>query len=163
MALHKDFYIETAEIEWNGRPVGTVRGVSADDIAKVCTENGSDLELVIQEIVDSGNYNLKDVNSIEDALGEKTNEIFNAVMRLAPRLVAKVIGVAMDAEPGDYATIQKMPAPLQTRIIREIARVSFVDRAGFKEFLGNVSALVTMAKSDTVMTESGQRQVSTDG
>ena len=78
-------------------------------------------------------------------------------MRTAPDLIAKLIAVACDDFAQWELVRSRFVLPLQLEILTEVARLTFVDEAGFRTFVGNVMGLVAnfkapaLTKSNSIM------------
>jgi len=109
-----------------------LRGLSANDVLAIIYENKS----VIEDIM-----TLAEAAGIKNGLpsDNKLIEFIGTVSIRAPYIVASVIAHASD-EPDEFEAASKLPLPVQTDALTEIARLTFNDRAGFERFVGNVKA-----------------------
>jgi hypothetical protein len=144
VALNKNFFVPTYELRHGDQIVGTLRGITPDDIARVMSENAADVESLMASLEKDKILARVDPNKDEDlrqALADNSAKLFQMTISLVPDLVAKIIAVAMD-EPGESQFIRKsFNVALQLEAIVQIAKLTFVDQNGFKAFLGNVMGL----------------------
>lgn len=145
MALNRNFFVPTFTLTWAGQEVGTLRGITPDDIARIMSENAADVESLLESFERDkilGNVDVSKDEQLQQALADNTQRMFAKVLSLVPQLVAKVIACAMEA-PDDAEFIRtKFNAALQMEAIAQIAKLTFVDQNGFKAFMGNVLGLV---------------------
>ena len=171
MALNKNFFVPTYELRLGDQVVGTLRGITSDDIARVMSENAADVESLMSSL--ERDKILAKVDPTKDdelrqALADNSTKLFNMTISLVPDLIAKIIAVAMDA-PDDSEFIRKnLNVALQLEAIVQIAKLTFVDQNGFKAFLGNVMGLAGGAlggeKSSPSLPAQSEAQTSdTDG
>lgn len=155
MAINKNFFIERKTIQHNGQDVCDVRGVSPDDIAQVMAENAADMEVLFEtwekDKVLSG-VNVRDDVELSKAFTDNSTKMVTTILTAVPSLAAKIIAMACD-EPENWTTVKTWVVPLQFDILREIAVLTFVDKNGFKAFLGNVMALVGSVSETKTMGE----------
>lgn len=152
MSINTDFHTPRVTVKHptTGEELCTVRGITPDDIAFIVCEHAEEVEKVMKTIEDSP--------AIGEALagGEATTaaealspSMFNSLIQSVPSLAAKVIAVAAD-EPSMWGHVQKnFVLPIQFNVLTEVAKLTFIDKNGFKEFLGNVMALLGNAKGPT--------------
>ncbi|MES3001333.1 MAG: hypothetical protein V4787_11635 [Pseudomonadota bacterium] len=115
-----------------------VRGLSANDVTAIIFENKSVVEDVFSVFEDA---NLT-ASNLDD---EKLKTFIGNIAIRAPYVVASIIAHASD-EPDEYENAAKLPLPVQTEALIEIARLTFNDKAGFERFMGNVKAAVASVK-----------------
>jgi hypothetical protein len=145
MALNKEFFAPKTEIKHGDVVLCDVRGLTADDIARIVTESAADVETMLTLF--EQNDTLKgisqdDPESVALALQSNGKNLFTALITKVPELVARVIAIAAD-DPEDWKHVQKnFPLPAQLNALTEAARLTFVDGNGFKAFVGNVMALL---------------------
>jgi hypothetical protein len=73
-----------------------------------------------------------------------------------PDVIAKVIAAAAD-EPELWADYKKLSVPLQMQALTDIARLTFIDRAGFETFVGNVMALAQAVRREPAQANKAPR------
>lgn len=142
----KDFHVETYAFAWSGQPIATLRGISANDIAVVLTSESDNIQKIFEAI--EGPLNDKQAMSIDFAdkdavaaiLSDRAKPMMMGLLSQFPAVIAKVIACAAD-EPHLWSEYLRLPLPAQMQAITEIARLTFVDAAGFETFVGNVVAL----------------------
>jgi hypothetical protein len=145
MGFNKDFNVPRTTVQWDDQDVCTVRGITPRDIAKVVAENGGDVELLLQtwekdeslRSIDAG-----DSEAVTAAIQANSGKLFNTILSSVPDLVAKLIAEAAE-EPDHWLVVRdQYVLPLQLDILKEVARLTFVNPDKFQEFLGNVLGLV---------------------
>lgn len=110
----------------------SVRALAANDVLAIIYENKSVIEDIMTLADEAGiTKKLPDDKSLIEFIG--------TVAVRAPYIVASVIAHAND-EPDEWENASKLPLPVQTEALIEIARLTFNDRAGFERFVGNVKA-----------------------
>jgi len=127
--------VETREIQ-HGEKKYRVRGLSFADITQVLYDDRETL-----------------FRFVDAVKGGKEDEIVeNGLSALSqfPSLAAKFLACALDV-PDQWASVAKMPAGLQMKMLVAIGELTFVDAAGAVETVGNVLRVVrsgTKALSD---------------
>ena len=145
MSINKEFYSPREEIKRDDMILCTVRGLTPDDIAQAMVENNADMKLLIETLEGDkslAKIDLKDQEEVMHALTINSGKLFTTLISSVPNLAAKLIAISAD-EPSaaDYIK-REYVMPLQFEILTKIAKLTFVNEGGFKEFLGNVMALV---------------------
>lgn len=166
MSINTDFYAETKQITWGGRPVCEVRGLTPSDIARVVGENQGDVEQAFSIMEGAGLGTALDPNDPESVAAvteKKAQKAFANLVGSVPDLVAKVLAVACDSPDQSEFIRKNWVIPLQFAVLKEIARLTFVDSQGFATFLGNVMGLVNTFKSDQPVAVAKQPSPSPDG
>ena len=173
MGINKDFYEPRYQIAWQNQNVCDVRGVTPTDIARIVSENAADMETLVTTFerdkmltsIDIGND-----EQLSNALAENTTKLFSTLITTVPDLMVKIIAVAAECADDEEAVevIRKFVMPLQFEILTQIAKLTFVDQNGFKDFLGKVMALVGVAgngknNGQRRQVQNQQAQVATTG
>jgi hypothetical protein len=158
MGINKEFYEPRATINWQGQVVCDVRGITPTDITQLMAENAADMETLVTTFERDRVLSQVDVSNDEaltNALTENTTKLFTTLVTTVPDLMAKIIAVAADCADDQEAidAVRKYVIPLQFEILTQVAKLTFVDQNGFKEFLGKILALVDVAGNG----KSGQR------
>ena len=131
--------LQTRAVPYNDQQI-IVYGLSANDIAGLLVSQMSHLEKIFDIAEEAGIKSAADVPNVDFAL---------LGQRLAveiPGLIANVIAYAAH-EPESVNIALGLPAPVQAEAIKHIAQLTFVDEAGFREFLGNVVAALRSARN----------------
>jgi hypothetical protein len=148
MSINTDFYVPKAKVSHDGKEACEVRGLTPEDIAQIVNEHADDVGKVMSALEKDSGAALGE-GGVADALEALSPAAFNNMLMSVPALAAKIIAIAAD-EPSMWGHVQKnFVMPLQFNILVEIARLTFIDKNGFKEFLGNAMALV--ASTGTTM------------
>jgi hypothetical protein len=126
----------------------TVRGITPDDIAFIVCEHAEEVEKVMKTLEDSPAIGeAVAAGETSTAVEALTPSLLNSLIQSVPSLAAKIIAVAAD-EPSMWGHVQKnFVLPIQFNVLTEIAKLTFIDKNGFKEFLGNVMALLGNVKA----------------
>lgn len=123
---------------YNETPI-TVHGLSANDIAGLIVNQMPALEQVFDIVEAAG------VKRAEDLAKINVAEVGQTLLAQAPEFIAGVIAYAAH-EPQFADRVLHLPAPVQVKLLRAIAQLTFVDEAGFREFVGNVVAALRSAR-----------------
>lgn len=144
MSINKEFYAPREEIKRGDVVLCTIRGLTPDDIAQAMVENSADMKLLIETLEGDkslASIDLKDQERVMEALTDNSGKLFTTLISSVPNLAAKLIAIsADDPSAADYVK-REYVMPLQFDILTKIARMTFVNEGGFKEFLGNAMAL----------------------
>lgn len=128
----------------DGEQSFNLRGLAANDVLAIIYENKSVIEDIVTLAEQSGvTKKLHDDKALIEFMG--------TVAVRAPYIVASVIAHAAD-EPDEWENASKLPMPVQTEALIEIARLTFNDKAGFERFVGNVKAAVASVLKRTPQT-----------
>lgn len=155
MAINKDFFVARTPVEWNGKVVCDVRGLTPNDITQAMVENASDMEVLMETFEkDSilGKVDVRNDAELSAALADNTTRMFTTLMSSVPDLAAKLIALASDDADSWKFVRDNFVMPLQFNILTEVAKLTFVDTNGFKAFLGNVMALIGNVTGQRAMT-----------
>lgn len=127
-----DFSPERATIEHKGKPLISVRGLNLDDLKRLVS------------------LHLFDLRQLATLLAGAQDEVFatiaqdNFLLKLTtevPALAHEIIAIGAD-EPDNAAAAAKLPLGLQLLIMQEIARLTFEDVGGPKEFAATIRNLI---------------------
>lgn len=117
----------------NGEPDKfiTVRGISLDDIMKLVRIHGKDIAAFFDDLK---------VGPESSVAAPSTAELVITALKTIPEVVADLIVLATDAAPSDKASLvaRRLPLPVQTKAIMEIARLTFEEHGGVGEFVETV-------------------------
>ena len=153
MSINKNITNTKRPVPWKGETAAELRAISAHDLAVVLVRAGNNLENLFRAWedfqlpqVDPRNGGKIDSEQAAEIIMEKAPAIIGLIAEHLPSLLADIIAVAADS-PEDATYIQEnFPAPLQLDCLMVIAEETFVDPAGFREFVGKAMALVRVAK-----------------
>ena len=94
--------------------------------------------------------NIEEIFNIVEAAGvKKTEDLANVnIAEVGQRLLVQLPDViAYSAhEPEQWSKVMHLPAPVQVDCLTKLAKLTFNDEAGFREFVGNVVAALRSAK-----------------
>lgn len=134
MAL-ADFVPTKVEIEHNGKPLVSVRGLCLDDISILVRAHLITLNKIVEQAKEGaqgGVFGINDLFMLE-------------MMSKAPDVVWDIIALAADEpEYGDNA--RKMPASLQVKILTEVMRLTMEDIGGPKALVALIARMVGQAQ-----------------
>lgn len=116
-----------------------LHGLSANAIAGIISSQMSSLEAIFDIVQSAG------VNKAEDLAKVNVAQVGQQLMTQAPEFIAHVIAYAAH-EPDAWPTALHLDARTQMQCLNHIARLTFNDEAGFREFVGNVVAALRSAK-----------------
>ncbi len=131
--------LQTRAIPYNGQEI-IVYGLSANDVSGLLVSQMSHLEKIFDIAEAAGIKSAADVPNVDFALLGQ-----NLAVEI-PGLIANIIAYAAH-EPESVNVAMGLPAPVQAEAIKHIAQLTFVDEAGFREFLGNVVAALRSARN----------------
>lgn len=144
LAVKEDF-------NYGGKNYGTIRAIVPQDLAVVlATFKGSISELFgAADSLDFKTLDVKDVDKLADQLTERGPQFLLSLARNVPGLLANIIAVCADDPDMAVEVEAGMPLPAQMAYLSKLAVISFGDVQGFKEFVGNVYALISAVEALT--------------
>lgn len=154
MAINKKASLRKS-VKWNGGEVAQVRGLSSRDIEVILSREGESLRSVLDALddqVDLHAVDVKNPDSIAAAIMKAGPGTVVQISRMLPHFLSTVVAVAADSEDldGDVEHIAaEWPVALQFMALTDIAVLTFSGPEGFRAFVGNVLALVGLAKTLT--------------
>lgn len=126
----------------NGESV-SVRGLNLEDISFLVQVHHADVDRLVEtfrgRLQGAASGGQVDPAKVEQAIRDNSSGMLVNFVQHFPLLVANVIALAAD-EPNAWENATKLPIPVQTEAVVEIARLTFEDYNGFKKFVGNVVA-----------------------
>ena len=148
MGINREFLTSKEAVYWNSIEVGSIRVLSAQDIALLMVKGG---DLIAGLFLDFDKADLQkfitdDPDKLADMITEIAPRLLGGVALKAPDLVAMIIAIASDSEEIEQDMVHIManwPIALQLDYLSRLARMSFVDPEGFRVFVGNALALVS--------------------
>lgn len=117
----------------------TVKGLSTNDIAALVLDQMPSLEQLFDIAESQGVKSAADFGKVD------IKQIGQRILVEMPSFVAHAIANAA-GERDHWEIVEQLPAPVQVGLIRDIAELTFVDEAGFREFVKNVVAAVRSAR-----------------
>lgn len=152
MGINRDFSFETHELRLKEKTVATLRGISADDISTLLVQETENVEKIFDSIENhmadtSSDINLDDPNAVAAALRDQSKPMIDAVLKQAPRVLAKIIAIAAD-DLDAWPSVAKWPIPVQLEALTQIMRLTFTDGADFRTFVGNVLGLAQIVRGE---------------
>jgi hypothetical protein len=152
MGINRDFSFETHEVQVKGKTVATLRGICADDISTLLVQETENVEKIFDTIENhmsntSSDIDVNDPNAVAAALQAQAKPMIEAVLKQAPRVLAKIIAVAAD-DIDAWPSVVKWPLPVQMEALTQIMRLTFTDGADFKTFVGNVLGLAQIVRGE---------------
>jgi hypothetical protein len=143
----KDFYVPKKKVEFDGKLVCEVRGITPDDIARIVSQNAKDMDKLVEMFAKDKAFakiNPADAASLASVVDDNSSAMFGQVILQVPDLVARLIAVASDED--DAETIEhikkNLPILIQFDAVVAIAEATFINKDVFKDFVGKVMALV---------------------
>lgn len=130
--------LRSETIECNGTPI-TVYGLSANGVAGLVLSQMGSIEQIFDIVEAHGVKSPADLAKINIA------SVAQQLLAQAPGFIAAVIAYAA-REPQHADKVLHIDAPTQVKLLRAVAQLTFVDEAGFREFVGNVVAALRSAK-----------------
>lgn len=115
-------------------------GLSSNAIAGLILSQMSSLESLFDIVQAAGVKGVEDINRVD------VGEIGQRLLAEAPEFMARVIAYAAH-EPDHWHKVLHLPSPVQLKCLTAVAKLTFNDEAGFREFVGNVAGAVRNAKS----------------
>jgi hypothetical protein len=132
MAL-ADYVVQRRDVsDFNGKVIATVRGLNFEDISRLVRNHLTELTMVFHSATTDGKLlpeNI-DMNSL----------MFSLVIK-APDTAGLMLALGCD-EPDAIEKAKVLPAPLQLKILGEIANLTFEDVGGPLAFLAMVKIAV---------------------
>ena len=133
----------------------TVPYVGANDEAHDIVLHGLSANAIAGLVLSQLN-NIEEIFDIVEAAGvKKTEDLANININIAevgqrllvqlPDFIAHVIAYSAH-EPEQWSKVMHLPAPVQVDCLTKLAKLTFNDEAGFREFVGNVVAALRSAK-----------------
>lgn len=136
-----DFRPTKVEIEHNGKPLVSVRGLCLDDISILVRAHLITLNKIAEQAkagVQGGVFGVNDLFMLE-------------LIAKAPDAMWDIIALASDEpEYGDNA--RKMPASLQIKILTEVMRLTLEDIGGPKALIALVAGLMKQVEPGALVT-----------
>lgn len=126
MAL-EDFELPTADVGLPGGDSFAVRGLSLQDITRLMSQHGSEMEAFFQKYAGNQNANPLSVGM--------------ELLDTAPVLLCKMIAMAAD-RPDLAGKVARLPLTVQQEAIEKIAQLTFDAAGGPKKFIEAVFRLV---------------------
>lgn len=111
-----------------------VRGLALNDVMMLVLEQKDSLEHA---------FNFVEKNNLH--LGQVNGDIGLKLLRDLPTLAAKLVALAA-REPEEFEKVGNLPAPVQLDALEKVARLTFKDAAGFRAFVGKLTAAVQSAQ-----------------
>lgn len=130
--------LRTDVVNYHGTNI-TLHGLSANDIAGLVLSQMSSIEQVFSIVEAQG------VKTTADLAGIDIATIAQQLLAQAPGFISHAIAYAA-GEPEFADKVLMLDAPTQVKCLNVIARLTFNDEAGFREFVGNVVAALRSAK-----------------
>ena len=151
MSINKDFFTESTTIQWNGKDVCTVRGLTSDDISQLLASELDNAEAIVEAIqtksLGGQEVDFRNSAQVASVIEDNAKNVALNLLKVAPDLIARLIAISAD-EPDAWQDIKKrFVLPLQVNILCKIAELTFVDGATFRELVGNVVGLVGSFKT----------------
>lgn len=152
--INRDFFIEQHDVVWADKNAATVRGITPDDISRLLSSESANVEKIFNTM--EGEFSDDEAAAIDPSdnaavsaiLKARAKPVVGKLLMQFPDLIAKVIATCCD-DPDTWAAIKQWPAPLQMECLTHIARLTFVDAAGFQTFVGNVLALAQTMRRES--------------
>lgn len=116
-----DYIPETFDVIYKGKTLVTVRGLNLEDLGVLARNHIPELREMYRRF-DPASTGSNFLSSDIDAM------IFSLIAE-APGTAAKMIAIASD-EPGSVEQAKRLPAPLQLKILIEVARLTVEDVGG---------------------------------
>lgn len=134
-----DFLYNTEEVKWGregNEKVLTVRGLSTQDLTIAIRTHKDSLTKAFQMAE----------GRLED--DQNLSEFGLELMEQFPGLVAQLIALATD-KPDRAGEIQRLPAPIQLRLMLAIYELTVEDTGGLQDFLQQVFVILNRIKATT--------------
>ena len=116
-----------------------LHGLSANAIAGLILSQLSNIEEIFNIVEAAG------VKKTEDLANVNIAEVGQRLLVQLPDFIAHVIAYSAH-EPEQWSKVMHLPAPVQVECLTKLAKLTFNDEAGFREFVGNVVAALRSAK-----------------
>lgn len=130
--------LRTEAVPYNDSEI-TLHGLSANAIAGLILSQLSNIEEIFNIVEGAG------VKSTADLANVNVAEVGQRLLVQMPDFIAHVIAYAAH-EPDQWQKVIHLPAPVQVDCLTKLAKLTFNDEAGFREFVGNVVAALRSAK-----------------
>ena len=130
--------LRTETVPYNGSDI-TLHGLSANAIAGLILSQLSNIEEIFNIVEAAG------VKKAEDLANVNIAEVGQRLLVQLPDFIAHVIAYSAH-EPEQWSKVMHLPAPVQVDCLNKLAKLTFQDEAGFREFVGNVVAALRSAK-----------------
>lgn len=143
-----DYEPETAEIEYRGKVLCTVRGLNSEDVAVIVRNHVGDLRQLFSLWDSSRKLLPGDAEDIE--------ALVYAAITKAPATIVKVIAIASD-EPANLEGARRLSMPLQMKILMKVVELTFEDIGGPLEVMALIKALTMTNSPPSVMVRSPER------
>lgn len=131
--------LRTEIVSYNDTDI-VLHGLSANAIAGLILSQLGSIEEVFDIVESAGAKKAEDLANVNVA------EVGQRLLVQVPELIAHVIAYAAH-EPDQWTKVRELPAPTQVDCLNKIAKLTFNDEAGFREFVGNVVAALRSAKN----------------
>lgn len=131
MAL-ADFTPERVQVNYKGKALVSVRGLSLEDISILVRAHLDDLQRLFKLASEAG-----------DDLFSRLNQdgFLVRLVTQAPLLASTTLALAAD-EPGGAEAAARLPMPLQVKTLGEIMRLTFEDVGGPKAFVALIAKMI---------------------
>ena len=130
--------LRTEAVPYNDSEI-TLHGLSANAIAGLILSQLSNIEEIFNIVEAAG------VKKTEDLANVNIAEVGQRLLVQLPDFIAHVIAYSAH-EPEQWSKVMHLPAPVQVECLTKLAKLTFNDEAGFREFVGNVVAALRSAK-----------------
>lgn len=130
--------LRTETVNYNDTDI-VLHGLSANAIAGLILSQLSNIEEIFNIVEAAG------VKKAEDLANVNVVEVGQRLLVQLPDFIAHVIAYSAH-EPEQWSKVMHLPAPVQVDCLNKLAKLTFQDEAGFREFVGNVVAALRSAK-----------------
>ena len=142
MAVNRKYVRRSADIMEGGEVVATVYPLSGDVIKQVMLIIGQDVTDLLGSLEEMKfSMQTETDEEIADKVLSSLPGLLQKVSSVVPQILAAIIAAAADDIDG-IDVIDTWPLPLQVEGVATVARLTFVDDTSFKNFVGNVLALL---------------------
>lgn len=145
MGINKSVRRRVEIVMWGGEEIAQVKALGSDDLGVIMSKV-SDAVAEIFSVVEEGEFALKGKSSDEvaDAIMGHAPALLQRFANNLPELLAEVVIVASGEEDPEAWRIVKeeWSLPMQIEGVKCVLRATFVDDKTFRDFLGNVQALL---------------------
>ena len=145
MAINKAITGVRRSVEWNGETAADIRGLSPEDVFELLNDTGDGVEAMLRTVeqVSLADVDIKDANSLASAVTSQAPLVVVTMAKEMPSFLARLICKAADSEDEESVqSVTKWPIALQFMAIADVCELSFGGAHGFRQFVGNVLALV---------------------
>lgn len=147
MAL-SDFTPDTADVMYKGKTLVTVRGLNLEDISILMRNHIGDLQTIYAMVAPSGKLLPSSID---------VDNVLFSLLTNAPNTAVKMIQLAANEPDADAARkVERMPAPLQLKILIEIVKLTFEDVGGPLEFGAMLRQLMPRLPSNVLNSQTIQ-------